>query len=91
MIEQPEHNDFVNADYMLHHKDEQRGPFRGKVATRAAAEGWQTALGGNAMVEVEYCLTKQCFAYLAPGGVWSGGNLRCPDGEGEDSWAEDDQ
>lgn len=81
-----EHHDFFNADYLLYHGDDQRGPFRGRVATMAAAEGWQTALGGDATIEVSFCLTRQIFAWLHPGGVWDGGNLPCPDGDGEDNW-----
>lgn len=89
MSEQPSHNDFVNAAYMLYRKTgEHRGPFHGNVATMAAAEGWQTSLGGDEEIDICFCLTRQIFAWLHPGGVWSGGTLRCPDGDGEDSWWE---
>lgn len=86
MIEQPTAHDFVNANYMIYHGPEHRGPFRGRVATMAAAEGWQTALGGDETIEVVFCLTRQMIAWLCAHGEWAGGSIRSPDGETDNDW-----
>ncbi|HJN11962.1 MAG: hypothetical protein QGG09_22365 [Pirellulaceae bacterium] len=77
--------DFTSSDYLIHHGSETRGPFRGRVATMAAAEGWQTALGGDDTIEVEFCTTRQIIASLHTNG-WCDYTIKSADGEIKLDW-----